>query len=56
LYAKYRQNSDKKYRTMYLLPKRARNAVLTLLTNNRSAPFMIMQKKIAVLLPAESGM
>jgi hypothetical protein len=30
--------------------------VLKLLRSSSSAPFMIMQKKMAVLFPAESGM
>jgi hypothetical protein len=48
--------SPTRYPTIHLHPAIASRAVLTLLTRSRSAPFMIMQKKMAALLPAESGM
>jgi hypothetical protein len=56
LYVKYRPMSLTRYPTIHLHPANASRAVLTLLTSNSSAPFMIMQKKMAVLFPAESGM
>ena len=45
-----------RYPTIHLHPAIASRAVLTLLTSSRSALFIIMQMKMAVLLPAESGM
>jgi hypothetical protein len=56
LYTMYRLMSLPKETQTHRPPTIASSAVLILLTKSSSAPFMIMQEKMAVLLPAESGM
>jgi hypothetical protein len=53
---KYRPMSLMRYTSTHSPPTIASSAMLTLLTSSSSAPLMIMQPKMSVLFPAESGM